>query len=113
MHDAEAAREIVEVLIGELREAQATAAVNVVLRVMLPDSVIAENVGFAASDVRGNEITVNLGTLQDGFPRRAVIRLKLPAGNPGDDLRFEAVAEGRASSQHGSAVFQSYSGSRR
>ncbi len=97
LHDAERAEEIIEVVLGELGEARATAADDLSLILAWPRSVSPELLGVYPSRTTDlappghDAIEVTLGTLTAGSRRLAVFRLgDLPAGPAGGSLSFIA-----------------------
>ena len=97
LHDAERPEEIIEVVLGELGEARATAADDLSLSLAWPSAVTPQLLGIypaRPTEIHppGYEATeVTLGTMTSGSRRLAVFRLKdLPAGPAGDGLEFIA-----------------------
>ncbi|MGD9924613.1 MAG: hypothetical protein AB7V13_24670, partial [Pseudorhodoplanes sp.] len=95
LHDAELPAEIIEVLLGELRESRAVAAEGVAITIVLPPGVSATSMGFAPHEFETGVLKVMLGAMVDGQKRQSVIRLTLPAAAPGDSLAFTIGAAGR------------------
>ena len=96
MHDAERAEDIVDILLGELRETQAAAIEQAVVTFDLPDKVQATPVGFYQSTREPGRLLVRLGSIALGRPRNVVVRLTLPEGEVDDTLTLRADAFGVA-----------------
>ena len=94
LHDAEHAREISEVVLGELLEGRGALLERVRLCISVPATMRAEVVGPWAHSVLGGTIEVLVGTLLPDRLRRVVLRLHCPAGAPGEVLLLGAAAEG-------------------
>ena len=90
LHDAAEANEIGEVVLGELMEGRRALVERATLRVRLGDIERAEVVGAWAHTVRGGVVEVLVGTLQLDAPKRIVIRVHCPAGEPGRRIGFTA-----------------------
>ena len=91
LHDAELPAEIVEVLLGDLGEAQTTVLDNVVLSLDLPAGVSAR----CLSDFPEQEQEFSLGSFSGEAKRQAIFRLRFPAGAPGHELPIGASVSGR------------------
>lgn len=94
MHDAETPEEIIEVLLGELKETRQLAAEAVTLTVQAPATVQAAVVGSFPITVTG-ALSVFVGSIVDGTPVRVVIRLTLPEGANGEEILFSLSARGK------------------
>lgn len=94
LHDAEHATEISEVVLGELREGRATLLDRTTLRVELPPDVRVEVVGAWAQNTAPGAIDVMVGSLLPDTPKRVVLRVHCPAGEPGTKLSFSVSAKG-------------------
>jgi Ca-activated chloride channel family protein len=94
LHDAEHAREISEVVLGELLEGRGAVLERARLCVTVPATMRAEVVGPWAHTVLGGTIEVLVGMLLPNRLRRVVLRLHCPAGAPGDVLLLGAAADG-------------------
>ena len=93
LHDAERSEEIIEVVLGELSEARATAADDLTLTLAWPKAMSPQLLGVYPSRATelhppGYEaVEVTLGTMTTGSRRLAVFRMKnLPAGPAGGAL---------------------------
>jgi Ca-activated chloride channel family protein len=94
LHDAEHAREIGEVVLGELLEGRGAVLERVRVCITVPATMRAEVVGPWAHTVLGGTIEVLIGTLLPDRLRRVVLRLHCPAGAPGDVLLLGVAANG-------------------
>lgn len=88
MHDAEIPEEIVEVVMAELADVQATVAENVVLEVEVPAGVHVEALGTFPLDLKEGRARCALGSLIGSARRRVVLKVKTPAGTVGQELVF-------------------------
>ncbi len=90
LHDAAEANEIGEVVLGELMEGRRALVERATLRVQLGEVERAEVVGAWANSIRGSVVEVLVGSLQLDAPKRVVIRVHCPAGEPGRRIEFTA-----------------------
>ncbi len=90
LHDAELPAEILEVLLGDLGEAQATVLENVVLSLDLPAGVTVQ----CLSDFPKQEQKFSLGSFAGEAKRQAIFRVRFPAGGPGHELPIGAWISG-------------------
>jgi Ca-activated chloride channel family protein len=96
LHDAGAAGEIAEVVLGELREGRHALVERTTLRLSVPASVTAEVVGAWSHTALGGALEVLVGGLLPERPKRVVFRLHFPAGEPGTSFLFDLSANGAA-----------------
>jgi Ca-activated chloride channel family protein len=96
MHDAERAEEIVEVLLGELRDSLDLALENVTVTLFVPARVQAVPLGFYPTTTAGGEMRVVLGSLGSGRSRQAIFRLMLPPGEEGEEILLSLQAHAKA-----------------
>jgi Ca-activated chloride channel homolog len=96
MHDAERAEEIVEVLLGELRDSLDLALENVTVTLSVPARVQAVPLGFYPTTTAAGEMRVVLGSLGGGRSRQAIFRLMLPAGEQGEEILLSLQAHAEA-----------------
>lgn len=94
LHDAEFAREIGEVVLGELFEGRAALLERTMLRVVVPANVRAEVVGAWSHTVLPGAIDVMVGTMLPGNSKRVVMRLHCPEGKAGSMITLSASARG-------------------
>jgi Ca-activated chloride channel homolog len=94
LHDAGAAHEIAEVVLGELGESRGALVERATLRLTVPASIRAEVVGAWSQAVLPGAIEVLVGTLLPGRPKRVVFRLHGPQGAAGTALLLGVSAGG-------------------
>lgn len=94
LHDAEHAREIAEVVLGELMEGRSALLERTTLRIAVPAGLRAELVGPWTHTAVPGGLEVLVGTLLPEVPVRIVVRLHAPAGEAGATFRIGATAEG-------------------
>lgn len=94
LHDAEFAREIGEVVLGELLEGRAALLERTMLRVVVPANVRAEVVGAWSHTVLPGAIDVLVGTMLPESAKRVVMRLHCPEGKAGAMITLSASARG-------------------
>ena len=94
LHDAGAASEIAEVVLGELREGRHALLERAVLRLTVPGSIRAEPVGAWSSTALPGAIEIRAGMLLPGRPKRVVFRLHCPKGDHGTTLLLGVSAWG-------------------
>ena len=94
LHDAAAAQEIGEVVLGELREGRRALLERATLRLSVPANLRAEVVGAWAHAALPGAVEVLAGALLADRPKRVVFRLHCPAGEPGTALLLGVSATG-------------------
>jgi Ca-activated chloride channel family protein len=94
LHDAGAAHEIAEVVLGELGESRNALVERATLRLTVPASIRAEVVGAWSQAVLPGAIEVLVGSLLPGRPKRVVFRLHGPKGAAGTALLLGVSAGG-------------------
>jgi Ca-activated chloride channel homolog len=94
LHDAGAAREIGEVVLGEIGEGRQTLLERATLRLTVPANIRAEVVGGWAHTVLPGSIDVLMGNLLPDTPRRIVFRLHCPNGEAGTTMLLAVAAHG-------------------
>ena len=94
LHDAEFAREISEVVLGELFEGRTALLERTQLSVVVPANVRAEVVGAWAHKVVPGAIHVLVGTMLPESSKRVVLRLHCPEGKAGTVITLSAAAHG-------------------
>jgi hypothetical protein len=100
MHDAERAEEIVEVLLGELRDGLDLALENVTVTLSVPARVQAVPLGFYPTTTAAGEMRVVLGSLGGARSRQAIFRLMLPPGE-GEEILLSLQAHAEAAGAPG------------
>jgi len=92
MHDAENAREIVEVLMGEVLSLSEVCAENVELVLHFPEGVTARELsGGMPSAFDGYRLTVSAGSVRAGVERAVVVRLEVSASAE-SPMSYNAIA---------------------
>ena len=94
LHDAEHAREIGEVVLGELLEGRTALLERTTLRFTIPLNVRAEVVGAWSQTVLPGAVEVLAGMLLLDSPKSIVLRLHCPAGKPGEAIVIAVSAKG-------------------
>jgi len=94
LHDAGAAHEIAEVVLGELGESRGALVERATLRLTVPASIRAEVVGAWSQAVLPGAIEVLVGTLLPDRPKRVVFRVHGAKGPPGTTLLLGVSAGG-------------------
>jgi Ca-activated chloride channel family protein len=94
LHDAGAAHEIGEVVLGELREGRDALLERATLRLTVPVNIRTEVVGAWSQTALPGALEVLVGTLLPGRPKRVVFRLHGPTGAPGTALLLGVSAGG-------------------
>ena len=94
LHDAGAAHEIAEVVLGELREGRDALLERATLRLTVPATLRAEVVGAWSQTALPGALEVLVGSLLPGRPKRVVFRLHSPTGAPGTALLLGVSAGG-------------------
>jgi Ca-activated chloride channel family protein len=96
LHDAELASEIESVLLGEVDDIYETVVERVELSLTIPTGVQATLLGKGEGVVRDGWLHFQLGPIQNGVERTAVLRITCPEATSGDELVFLASASGIA-----------------
>ena len=94
LHDAGAAHEIGEVVLGELRAGRDALLKRATLRLTVPATLRAEVVGAWSQTALPGALEVLVGTLLPDRPKRVVFRLHGPTGAPGTALLLGVSAGG-------------------
>ena len=92
MHDAERPDEIARIVMAELTDTLATAVENLEIGLKLPAGTKAELYGTAPCTPTPEGCDVLVGAMITGATRRLVIKLHLPAGQPGSELAVGVTA---------------------
>jgi Ca-activated chloride channel family protein len=89
LHDAEFPGEIIEVVLGELRELQNTAVEDISVTLRFPDSVKVENISGFPTAVASSSMLCQMGSLSPGATRSVVFKVLCPEGKDGEQLKFD------------------------
>lgn len=90
MHDAQHPHEIAEVVLAELGEVRGTVAEDVRVVLEGPDNTKVDVLESYPLSRKDSDITAALGSMPGSAERTVVWRLRLPAGNPGDEIPIVA-----------------------
>lgn len=90
LHDAEYPGEIIEVVLGELRELQETVVEDISVSLSFPASVKVENISGFPTVVSNSSLLCQMGSFAPGGKRSVIFRIVTAPGADGDQLRFEA-----------------------
>ena len=93
LHDAPVGKDIVAVVLGELGEILDTAADDLRVVVRHPRRVGVTVLGPYGTEVRDQELVVNLGTLVAGASRQVVLQVGVPGGTVGERFEVEVLPE--------------------
>lgn len=89
LHDAEFPGEIVEVVLGELRDLQSTAVEDISVSLTFPATVKVENISGFPTAISNSGMVCQMGSLAARGTRSIVFRIVSPEGAEGDTLKFE------------------------
>lgn len=89
LHDAEFPGEIIEVVLGELRELQSTAVEDISVTLTFPSTAKVENISGFPTVVGDSSILCQMGSLSPNGTRSVVFKVVSPEGIEGDALKFE------------------------
>lgn len=90
MHDTDTGEDLIDVLIGELDDLNATAIHNAVVELELPPRTRGFVYGVGEETAVGGTLRIHLGDLLSGSSRRVVVQIKTPGGPVGSDLALTA-----------------------
>lgn len=91
LHDAEFPQEIIEVLLGELRELQDTVVEDISVHLTFPSSAKVKNISGFPTAFSNASLVCQMGSLPPGGKRNVIFRITTDAGIEGDQLKFEAT----------------------
>ncbi|MDZ4836965.1 MAG: VWA domain-containing protein [Candidatus Melainabacteria bacterium] len=91
LHDAEFPQEIIEVLLGELRELQETVVEDISVLLKFPSSARVKNISGFPTAFSNSSLVCQMGSLPPGGKRNVIFRIITDAGIEGDQLKFEAT----------------------
>lgn len=100
LHDAEFPQEIIEVLLGELRELQATVVEDISVHLTFPSSVKVKNMSGFPTAFSNSSLVCQMGSLPPGGKRNVVFRIISDAGTEGDQLKFETTCNWMWTGKH-------------
>jgi len=89
LHDAEHPGEIIEVVLGELRELQETAVEDISVMLSFPSTCKVESISGFPTVVSNSSILCQMGSLASRGNRSVIFRIVCPDGRDGDKLQFE------------------------
>jgi len=90
LHDAQFPHEIIEVVLGELQEVQATLVEDIAVTLSFPTGVRVENISGFPTVISSSSALTQLGMLAPRRKRPVIFRITAPDGRRGDKLLFEA-----------------------
>lgn len=91
LHDAEFPQEIIECLLGELRELQETVVEDISVHLTFPSSVKVKNMSGFPTAFSNSSLVCQMGSLPPGGKRNVIFRIITDVGTQGDQLTFEAT----------------------
>ena len=95
LHDAELNSEISSVLLGELEDIFCTVVEDSLITLNVPNDAVAEVLGTVDHERCDNQLTVQLGPIQNDVDRVVVFKVTCPKHPKDEKLRFEVAASGR------------------
>jgi Ca-activated chloride channel family protein len=97
LHDAELTTEISSVLLGELDDIFGTVLEGVQVKLKASLGVQVEVLGKAITEDDDGSFRISVGPIQNDIERAVVFKVTFPRTQRGEALRFEIVANGKAS----------------
>jgi Ca-activated chloride channel homolog len=91
LHDAEYPQEIIEVLLGQLRELQETIVEDISVLLTFPSTVKVKNISGFPTSFSNTNLVCRMGSLPPGGKRNVIFRISTEAGAEGDQLKFDAT----------------------
>lgn len=101
LHDSELTTEISSVLLGELDDIFGTVLEGVQVKLKASPGVQVEVLGRACTADDDGSCQTSVGPIQNNIERVVVFKLTFPRTRCGEKLRFEIVANGKASGSNG------------
>lgn len=89
LHDAEFPGEIIEVVLGELRELQNTAVEDISVTLKFSDQVKVESISGFPTVASNSSMLCQMGSLAPSGTRTAIFKVVSPEGRDGDKLHFD------------------------
>ena len=91
LHDAQYPHEIIEVVLGELKEVQETIVEDIAVTLSYPAGVRVQNLSDFPTVVGSSNALTQLGMLAPERRRPVIFRITAPEGSEGDKLSFEVT----------------------
>lgn len=89
LHDAEFPGEIIEVVLGELRDLQETVVEDISVTLSFPATCKVESISGFPSVVASSSMLCQMGSLPPNCARSVIFRITTPEGHDGDILNFD------------------------